>query len=735
MLTLSTGLSIGILAPGVSAASIANEYDDNKQIIRIAQVEKVVTTSELIKKFKDLFPNEFNYLNDSDFHMGSGHHYLDEETIRYDLSFRKNINGKQVYGNVNFVGEKLEIESFNYQPANPVDALFPAKVSKEKAKEVAQALLKKLPGNSEYELDTDYFSYYGGNQLLTDPIRYSFYFVRTKNKVPISDQRIHITVLGNGEVSDFYRSIEDVGSPAYDDVTKVLPKKEIISKIKENLSIDLQYQIDFDYQTGNSNVKLLYQPSYVSGVHALSGEWLTANRFSPDFPKQKEIEYVTTKSIEPKKTNFSVKDAKAFAEELLAIDSDKVKLRIGSIDERKNHYGQEVISIQYMYEYTDGGHGTSLELDKHTGEIIQYNDIKSELLARFGGSKTSSTTISSEEALNQAVKYVKQFSPTYLHNYSMPIGESYFDDHRGVYYFTFPRVVNGILVSGDHISVSVSSDGSLAGLNVNRSDIKNWPSIANVISKEKATEKYFEQLSVDLGYVKVGKDQDRYHLVYTPVFHQNPFHSLDANSGEWDSQFDNKGDRQVVSHPWAGKELNHLINTGILDVVDVKTFNANSKVTKGAAIELIMKSLTRFDYGYYPGQEKKTQSFKNINPDHSLFEVIERAVNLGILEKENEIFNLDEHLTREELAVWYIRTLGLDQAAKNQGIYKLEFADAKHVQAKNVGFVALAHSLKLLTPSNNRFNPNEEVTYAHLAVSSIRLAHEVYKSGKQLNYY
>ncbi|KAB2334457.1 hypothetical protein F7731_14680 [Cytobacillus depressus] len=734
ILTLTTGLSIGILAPEVSATSLGNDQNNNVQI-QISQVDSVVTKSQLIKKFKEFFPKQFDFLNESEFHMGSGHRFPDDDTIRYDLSFHKTVNGKQIYGSVGFVGEKLDIESFYYQPANVVDALFPAKVTKEKAKEAALAFLKKFPESSEYQLDSDLNDYYPNHQLLTEPIRYSFSFVRAKNKMPISDQRIQITVLGNGEVSDFYRYPGGSGSPSYDDLTRVLPKNEILTKIKENLSIDLQYNIDVDYRTGNRDVKLVYQPtSYVNGVHALSGDWQTMNGFASKLPERKEIEKVLVQPTEPKQTNFSLGEAKAFAEKLLAIDSKDIKLRIESVDEQKNHNGQDVINIHYMYEYRNGGTGTTLELDKRTGEIIQYNDIKGDILIDNGESKKTAHTITSEEALNQAVKYLKQYSPSNLHNYAMPTGETYINEERGIYHFTFPRVVNNILVSGDQISVSVSADGTLLGLNVNHVDIKNWPSIEKVISKEKATEKFLENLGLNLQYVNEGsgKNKNHYHLVYIPVFNKTPFSSLDANTGEWTSVIKSKP--PMISHPWAEKELNHLIQTGIINVGDAKTFNANAKVTKGAALEVIMKSISHIYADFYYGQRNKTQSFENIKQDHPLFQVVERAVSQGILEKTGTTFNLDQRLTREELAVWYIRTLGLEQAAKSQGIYQLKFADAKDVKPENIGYVALAHSLGLLTTNNNKFNPKQEVSYAELSVSTIRLAHEVYKKGIQIQY-
>ncbi|WP_102272035.1 YcdB/YcdC domain-containing protein [Cytobacillus massiliigabonensis] len=731
--TLSTGLSIGILAPSVSAASPGNENDSNVQI-QMAQSEKVVSKSELIKKFRDLFP-QFTFLTDNDLHMGTGYQYPNDDTVRYDLSFHKKINGKYTHGTIGFIGDQLEIERFYYEPANAEDALFPAKITKVKAEEVAKAFLKKFPDSNGYQLDTSITDFFPGNQLLTEPIRYTFFFVKTENKVPISDQSIQITVLGNGEVTDFYRNSGSSGSPSYDDVSKVLSANEVIAKIKENLSVNLQYSIDTDFQTGEKRVNLIYQPAiHVAGIHALSGEWQTMNGFSPELPKEKKIEHIVSQPIGSKQTHYSLEEAKAFAENLLKIDSDEIKLRIESIDETKNYNGQEVISISYMYEYSNGGTGTNLELDKNTGEIIQYHDLRREVLEENGEDKKAGQAISSEEALNQAVKYLKQYSPSYLHNYSMPVGENYYDEDRETYHFSFPRVVNGILVNGEQISVSIGADGSLLGLDVSYSNIQNWPSAEKVISKDQANTKFFEQLSLDLNYTREGHSNkyNHYHLVYTPEYNNNSFSYLNAYTGEWNHSIENN--QQTVSHPWAEKELNYLIQAGIIDVKDAKTFDANAKVTKGAALKVIMKSLTRF-YDVYPGQKNTSQSFENIKSDHPLYQVVERAVTLGLLKKEGTTFNLDEHLTKEELAVWYIRILGLEQAAKNQGIYQLPFDDAKDIKNENIGYIALAHSLGILTTSDNKFNPKQEVSYADLAVSTIPLAHEAYKKGIEFNIY
>ena len=119
-----------------------------------------------------------------------------------------------------------------------------------------------------------------------------------------------------------------------------------------------------------------------------------------------------------------------------------------------------------------------------------------------------------------------------------------------------------------------------------------------------------------------------------------------------------------------------------------------------------MNSLTYFYDGYYFNEkENMNQTFENIGPKHPLYQAIERAVETGIIKPNNKSFDFDSPITREELAVWYIRVLGLEQAAKHSGIYKLDVADANKVQIEYTGYVALATSLGLLKTDQNHFRP------------------------------
>src|SRR5690606_37134302 len=119
------------------------------------------------------------------------------------------------------------------------------------------------------------------------------------------------------------------------------------------------------------------------------------------------------------------------------------------------------------------------------------------------------------------------------------------------------------------------------------------------------------------------------------------------------------------------------------------------------------------------------QTFDNIDPKHPFYPEIERAVEAGIIKAEHKTFDVDAPITREELSVWMIRVLGLEQAAKDSSIFQLGFTDADKIQPTNAGYVATANSMGLVKADQNRFNPDREVTYAELAVSTIRLAHAI----------
>ena len=728
MVVTSSVLSIGMFSSMADASTLHNGQLE-KVRIQVASTDTIITKEELIQKFKKVFPNQFDFLTNSDFQMSSAHIYPEDETVRHSLNFTKMVNGKRVYGDIGFVGENLDIEQFSYQPPTVKDALFPAKVSKEEARKIAVEFMKKSLGGEDYQLETHTYNYYP-QQILTEPVRYSFSFARTKNQVPIADQRMEVSVLGNGEVVSFYKMAQQTATSTFDAVTQIKDKKTMVQQVNENLSVDLNYQINYDYQTGERNIELVYRPSAaLQGIEAASGKWMTADGYATKLPAKTKIEAISAKPLPAKQDGITVEEAKKIAERFLAIDSDKVKLKIEVIQETVNSNGQTVISVQYMYQYANGGTGSSIEINKNTGEVVQYYDMKEQIFQEIGGKNKPDSTLSKQESLAKAVKYVKEWVPSYVHNYAMPVQDPYFDERMSSYQFVFPRIMNGIIVNGDQIHVGIAADGSLTSLNVSYQETEDWPSRDEVISEQEAKKILGDALDLKLSYMKHAKNEkeNHYDLVYVPIFSDDPFSYVNAKTGKWSNLF-SVNDSTTVTHPWAEEELNYLINAKVLDIKDVNRFNGDAAISKGEALKVLMNSLTYFYYNdYYYGQENTNQTFANIDSKHPLYQEIERAAELGIIKADTKNFDVDAPITREALSVWMIRIMGLEQAAKDGNIFKLSFEDAEKVQSANIGYVAMANSMGLVQADKNRFSPDREVTYAELAVSTIRLAHAMAK--------
>ena len=348
----STAFTFGVLSP-VAQASLSGNEPTGKIEIQVASTETKVAKSELIKKLRTIFPNEFNFLKDSDFQEGRAHYYPNDETIRQELSFDKVIDGKNVYGYFNFKGEKLELESFHYQPGDMTGALFPAKYSKDEAQKVAHNFLKKFSGATNYQLQDDEHGYdYYMSRPLSEPTSYSFVYMPTQNGVPISNQSIIISVLGNGAVTNMYRDLPATNKATFDSLEQKKNETDITTQMREHLAVELQYVVDYDFATEEREVKLVYMPiSNLSGVHALTGQWQTVNGFTTQAPKVQTVEKLATQPLAPRKKDLTIEEVEALAKSFLKVDSDKVKLTIDMIDERENEAGEMIYSVHYMYMY------------------------------------------------------------------------------------------------------------------------------------------------------------------------------------------------------------------------------------------------------------------------------------------------------------------------------------------------------------------------------------------------
>ncbi len=703
-------------------------------MIMIANVDSEINKEVLIQKLKKLFPGKFDSLTSKDFHFDTGHRYTEdnEDTIRYHLSFHKEYAGKQVYGGVEFVGENLDLQSFYYSPSDVKDALFPAKVTEKEALEIAVKFIKSHYSNDSYRLNDNHPIYNQVPTNLTEPVRYQFAFEQLKNDVPVMGQNMNITVLGNGEIVEFNSGEHQKKNVTYEEKSNFVKAETALQQIKDNFDVTLQYMVDYDYRNEETQVELVYGVERpIDAMHAKSRKWLIGQEFTDKLPDSSKIKMLSDAPIKEGAKPITDKEAKAIAEKLLRPGNDDIKLIIESVSEQENKLlGKTVYSVQYMYQSRNSGHGTSIEIDKNTGEVVSFYDISEDV---FGKTKDAGKTgkITYSQAVERAIAFIKKYSPSIMHEYSYPTHGELKQSRQGEFYLSFPKVKNGIQVIGDSINITIKSDGSMSHYNVQSPNIKEWPSAEKVVSREKALHDYLDQLKVKMAYTKTAPEKNHYSLVYFWEF-ENQFHYYDAITGEWkkSSEYQGQNGTEVkVSHPTAEKELNHLIQAGIIKVTDPDTFNADLPLTKGEALEVLMRSIMHY-YEFERTEHQEKPTFSNITKDHPLYSIVELAAQQKIIDTTQETFSADETITNEELAFWYIRALDLDLAAKHSDIYTLPFKDAAQVQKRYIGYVALANKLGLFPIKDNTFSPAHQVTLADIALSNVRLARKMEVSNK-----
>lgn len=718
VLLSATALSIGLLAPMASASTMDERME--RLPIQVAQTNAKVTKKDLINRMKELFPTEFSDLTDNDFYMNTGYSYPGDSTVRYELSFSKQLKNQYVYGILIFAGTDLQLEQFYYQPPETEDAFFPAKVSESEAQNIADKMVKQLASASGYKLSSTDDIYTPSN--LTQPVHYTFIYRKAEGDIPVADRYIEVTVQGDGQLISFYNAGTKNETFTYDDASKKKDAATIQTKVQDTLEAQLFYLLTPNYYTGGAEAKLVYRPSSQMGVHALSGDWVTLDGRSASSPKEVKITPIAPQSLPPRQPDITEEQAEQLANSFLQTEIPGVTLTIESINEVTNYTGKQVYMIQYNYEYAGGNMGTSLSIDKATGEVLEYYNIKYDLETQMKEEQKKGS-LSREDALQRAVDAIKKWAPSYANEYAMPVAEIPYFDHNDSYYFAFPRIVNGLLVEGDQITVNIGSEGDLLGLSIMTFDDVKWPTVTDVVAKEEATKQLKENLSLQLQYENITNigGAEHYSLIYRPMFKGISYSMIDAKTGKWLS-VDEKDEYPVVEHPTAAKELNHLIRIGALEVDG--NFNPDAAISKGEALKVLLKSLT-YSYDYYPQEEAGAKFFENISPADELYPLLMAAVAMGILDETDKGMKPDANLSREEVAKWAVRMLKLDAAAKHADIYQLGYTDAAKVSSDKRGYVALAYAMELLKAENNQANPQQEMSYAELAKMTVLLANKM----------
>ncbi|EGG36787.1 S-layer homology domain-containing protein [Paenibacillus sp. HGF5] len=157
-----------------------------------------------------------------------------------------------------------------------------------------------------------------------------------------------------------------------------------------------------------------------------------------------------------------------------------------------------------------------------------------------------------------------------------------------------------------------------------------------------------------------------------------------------------------ISNSYAKDAILELVDKGIINGKGNGTFDPTGKIYRQDFAIILAKALS-LDVTSAP----PSPTFSDIPATHYSYKFVEAAVKAGLIKGQgNGEFGLGENLSRQDMAVLFIRALGVDAIGKAAELGNLNFSDAASISNYAKDAVAAAVELKLLNGlTDGSFNP------------------------------
>lgn len=403
-----------------------------------------------------------------------------------------------------------------------------------------------------------------------------------------------------------------------------------------------------------------------------SAKAVTANLYQNyDYRNKEEKGYVWNLSFsDPREVNYETGDTyRAYADAKIDAKTGEILSYSSSVRDYYDENSEEWKNVNVKYSSE------------------QCKDVFEDFVKKYEKEKFEQTVLSEEED-----GYILKFdveTPVY-----------------GGYSYNYARTNEGIKYTYNNIRGQVDGvTGKIYGYNVNWDEDVVFESKNGAMSAEKAYEAYSSKEGFELvyeinnkHYLDDTKGQDEYYdyseiyslekevrLVYRtnidPSF-ISPFtgEQLDYEGKPYEKE-NEKVYGDILGH-WGERQIKLLTDLGA-------TFEGNE---------------------FLPEKEITREEFNKL------------AKKMSLYPNEEEEKDEKEILTKTEFVKEVITLLYYKKIAELKGIYKVDFVDSNDIPDEDLGYVALAKGLGIISGDNSgRFNPNRNVTRAEAAVMLLNL--------------
>lgn len=713
-----------------------------KNTIAMLDSEVKLTKEEAIKQSKSLLENYFDILIDEKefkctttldtlYYSESSNNQKVWNISWFYRAYQKDINisisleantGKLIYMNKSDYG-------FNNEASIPT-------ISLEEAQKIAEATVKKINPQEfkNSKLSEDKWMFNRGNSS-----NYTFSYTRVINEAIYENNNIFINVDGtNGKVTayncnwDYNLSIPAKG--------KYMTLKNAENIFKNDMDMVLKYKLfrnKYEYQNTETtnNIKLVFEPRFNNGtiLDANTGKFI-----SYGYTKNVESASLNEKETATLYNKYSKLEnlSKALSE---TEASNKIKNIVTSLYgtgytisnmryvEESNKMWTAYFSKKIDEKLTQDG---SISINALNGQIIYINNY-----SPYDYNEKFTPKFNWKEGYYKAIDTLGEYYKDKLKDINLSltneqiIYNDYQQEPERFYRYVFSRKVNNIPFEDNSIYIEFNAKtGEISNIHCFWDEDISFQNPDKNIGIEKSKDMFLNNYEPSLNYILNNIDANKqksqlqlayllsYNGIYVDAFNGRILNSYDGEEIKFDiSEFLNEIKGSSIE-----KEIKILAYRGLIDTND---FKLKAEVRY---IDLIKTLVDALGYTPYIVNEAKNTADtaygmkEDANSNQTTLsdeDYIKMAKYYGIVVDDIENFKGDAKVSKEEMCKALIRFLQYEKIAQCTDSFKLDFKDSEDVSKDNIGYVALAKGLNLVTlDEENKLNPKEVVTNEELAL-------------------
>jgi len=361
----------------------------------------------------------------------------------------------------------------------------------------------------------------------------------------------------------------------------------------------------------------------------------------------------------------------------------------------------------------EGNNRLRVEVNAFTGQVVGFREESVEI--------SGTADLSYSQALVKAREAINKYDPDKVGAVILNRNEHWIDE-RPYYHFRFQRLLNGIPFERDGITVGV--DGK-SGKIMDYS--REWrpvqcPGLSQLIPPEELKSQVLEKNPLQLSYMFTMDEHyqptgESLHVYRIPQVQLNALTGEPVNSWE---KIITATTKPAWSQHWAAPGLSLLKENGLIANQD---FNAEDTISRRDILKVLVIATNPWvRYGEEQPVEIKLSDIGSNDSDLAFFKL---AVKRGIIPGEGK-FNPQSSMSREELAVWLINSLGYQEIALMSNHIETPVKDKARISPDKQNYVGLAYGLGLMNPDQNGYwYPQQNVNWAQMAVIAGHLAYRV----------